>query len=403
MCNVLDRWNPNPFHETRRKGKTRQIRIQLVQTVLAGALIWLSASCSGFAGEAAMVGWKKQVFDFGAPDLRGVLMLPDDSTMQTAQYQPRQAGTAGQSTIVAKIDASASVPADITIMAFDLEYPASPLRACAYEMQAIGLDPVSQSVTDDMSSATLRSVEVREGKFEQIGFTRCLTRGTKLLAFHFAVKPQSVDEDGAVELGETIETFAEEMFREMSFEDDMPVSHWRGMTDIELKLGEQTTTLKASAAWTVAINDFSGPLPAELHLVRKRDGKDAGLVWLGAFPASESFDISGDGERILRDFIAKQSPDFGEIKLVLDDRLTLPEGISGEQHRFRFEITSKSGGEAGDVLAMVTRSGDKLYTLAWWSSPISGDIARERFMARLPGLTAYDLVLAAMNRLIVAR
>ncbi|WLR92053.1 hypothetical protein [Shinella zoogloeoides] len=255
----------------------------LAPSFLGGALIWLTASCSGFAEEPVAPGWKKQAFDFGAADLRGDIALPNDGTLQSDHFQPRQAGTAGRSTVVGKIASSATVPADVTVMAFDLEYPATPLRVCAYEAQTAGLDIVSQSVTDDQSSASLRSVKAKNGKFEQVAFTRCLTRGTKLLAFHFATKPAGTGEDAAVSAGEKIETFAATMFKGLTFADGKPVSHWEGMTDIPLKVGKRSTALKSSPAWTVAINDFNGAVPAELHLVRKRDGKDAGLIWLGAF------------------------------------------------------------------------------------------------------------------------
>lgn len=374
----------------------------LAWSFLGGALLWLTASCSGFAEESVAPGWKKQAFDFGAVDLRGDIALPDDAVLQSAQYQPRITGLAGRSTVVGKIASSATVPADVTVMAFDLEYPAAPLRVCAHEAQVEGLDVVSQAVSDDLSSASLRSVKAKDGKFEQVAFTRCLTRGAKLLAFHFATKPAGADEDAVVDAGERIETFAATMFRGTTFADGKPISHWQGMTDLVLKLGERSAPLKISPAWTVAINDFNSAVPAELHLVRKRDGKDAGLVCLGVFEASAGFDMARNGEKLLRDFMANQSPDFGEAKLLSNDRLALPDGASGERNRFIFEIASKSGGEAGDVLATVTRSGDRLYAVAWWSPPISGD-KRAAFMGRLPGFTAYDLAQAAMNRLMAAR
>lgn len=136
----------------------------LARSFLGGALIWLTAFCSGFAEEAVEPGWKKQAFDFGAADLRGDIALPNDAVLQSAHFQPRQAGTAGRSTVVGKVASSATVPADVTVMAFDLEYPATPLRVCAYEAQTARLDVVSQSVTDDQSSASLRSVKARNGK-----------------------------------------------------------------------------------------------------------------------------------------------------------------------------------------------------------------------------------------------
>lgn len=392
------------FRDTQKTDKNLVSKVSgaaVARSILCGALIWLTPLSSGFAAQTVAPGWKMQAFDFGAADLRGDIALPDDAALQTAHFQPRQSGTAGSTTVVGKIASSATVPADVTVMAFDLEYPTVPLGVCAYEVQLAGLTVVSQSVSDDLSDASLRSVKAKGGKFEQVAFTRCLTRGTKLLAFHFVMKPTGVDKDAAVAAGERMERLSATMFKDMAFADGKPISRWQGLTDISLVLGKRSTTLQTSPAWTVAINDFNGAFPAELHLIRKRDGQDAGLVWLGVFEASAGFDMVIDGQKLLRAFLAKQSANFGEAKLLVTDRIALPNG-SGEKQRFRFEVASKSGGDAGNLVATVTHSGDRLYAVAWWSPSFSGS-DRERFMARLPGMTAFDLAQQAASRLMAVR
>ena len=366
-------------------------------SILIGLAFWVLAPVWG----ATMSEWQKQTFDFGAPDLRGSLMLPSDAIMQTAKYQPRQGDSAGSTTVVAKIDVSARVPANITVMAFDLAYPAAPLRVCAYEVQALGLNLVSQAVEADISSASLRSVQMQGDQFKQITFTHCLTRGSKMIAFHFAATPaEGGGEDDAIKVGEKIETFAKAMLEDMTFDDGKPVSHWLGTTDLPLTQGEQTIALKTSGGWIATINDFNGSVPSVVLLTRRCDGKNAGFIWLGVLTAPEEGSLSSTGEQMLRELIARQSPDFGEIKLVSKDRLTLLNHVSGEQYRFRFDIFSKGKEDAGEVLATVTRSDDKFYGVAWWSPPLSAGSARERFMARLPGLTTYDLAQSAMAQLI---
>ncbi|CAM4082816.1 hypothetical protein BOTU111921_10790 [Bordetella tumbae] len=345
-------------------------------------------------------GWQTKTLNFGAPDLRADIALPKGATLQTVNYEPRQPNTAGRSVVVGKVTPSKTVPADVSIVAFDLEYPAAAVRLCAYEVQATGLDVISLSVSDDSASADLRSLKADEGKPVQVGFTRCLTRGTKLLVFHFVTATTGKhDERTAMRTGKSVETFARTMLDDIRFADGKPASHWAEMQDIPLKLGQHAATLNVSPAWQVVINDFNGAVPAEMHMVRKRDGKNAGLVWLAALETPNGFDMTRDGQSLLRDFMAKQSPDFGDAKLLSNDALPLSEGASGTKHRFRFEIRSKSGGEAGDLLATLTHSGHMLYAVALWSAPVSGN-NREKFMARLPGLTAYDLAQDALNRLL---
>lgn len=368
---------------------------------VVGLAIWLTASCHVWAQQPVPAGWRKQTFDFGSTDLRGEILVPANADFQTVEIQPRQAGTAGNVTVVGKIAPSATVPADVTIMALDLEYPAAALRVCLYEAGLIGLEVFSRSVAEDLSSASVRSMRVKDGRFEQVAYSRCLTRGTKLLVFHFIASPAATDEESAFATGGNIETFARTALDGLTFADGKPVSHWAGMTDVPLKLGSRTVALPVSPAWSIAINDFQGGIPAELSMVRKRDGKDAGLVWLGAFDSPAGFDIARDGETFLRDFIARQSPDFGSAKLLSSDSASPPDGVEGTKNHFHFDIATKTGGEAGEVFATVALSGDRLYTAAWWSPPVSGD-GRAAFMARLPGMTAFDLARRAADRMMAA-
>jgi len=379
---------------------TRKMRKKFSSTTLP-LLIALTTASWVTAAASLPTGWETKTLNFGAPDLRADIALPKGATLQTVNYEPRQPNTAGRSVVVGKVAPSKTVPADVSIVAFDLEYPAAAVRLCAYEVQATGLDVISLSVSDDSSSASLRSIKVDDGKPVQVGYTRCLTRGTKMLVFHFVTTASKNDERTAMRTGKGVEAFARTMLDDIRFADGKPASHWAEMQEIPLKLGQHATTLKVSPAWQVAINDFNGAVPAEIHMVRKRDGKDAGLVWLAAFDAPSGFDMTRDGQNLLRDFMAKQSADFGDAKLLSNDALPPSEGASGTKHRFRFEVRSKSGGEAGDLLATVTHDGRMLYVVALWSAPASGN-HREKFMARLPGLTTYDLAQDALNRLMTA-
>lgn len=215
---------------------------------VVGLLIWLTASCHVWAQQPVPAGWRKQTFDFGSTDLRGEILVPANADFQTVEIQPRPAGTAGNVTVVGKIAPSATVPADVTIIALDLEYPAAALRVCLYEVGLIGLEVFSRSVADDLSSASVRSMRVKDGRFEQVAYSRCLTRGTKLLVFHFIASPAGTDEESAFATGGNIETFARTALDGLTFADGKPVSHWAGMADVPLKLGARTVALPVSPA-----------------------------------------------------------------------------------------------------------------------------------------------------------
>ncbi|EXL10648.1 hypothetical protein BG36_01820 [Aquamicrobium defluvii] len=68
--------------------------------------------------------------------------------------------------------------------------------------------------------------------------------------------------------------------------------------------------------------------------------------------------MAHDRQKLLRDFIARQSPNFGDencfrviaLHCGADDRREAP---------FHFEVASKSRGEAGNLVATATHSGNR--------------------------------------------
>lgn len=339
--------------------------------------------------------WQTTEIDLGAPDLRFQISLPRDARVETTPYAPRAEGAAGRASVAAKITMPGPLPVEATVMVFDLEYPAAAARVCTFEVELVGMEILSTPISADQSAASVRSFGRDDAGLESVGFTRCLTRGQKLLVFHFSSAPAE-QATTLAEAGGSLETAAQRALDGITFDDGQPASHWDGMVQLPLRIGQARHTLPVAPDWDIAINDFTGPETAELNLTRHHLGRPAGIVWLGAFPAADGFDIRQDGAAVLEGFIQLQSPDFGTPSLRHHGRV---ETGPVEMHEFTFDIPIGSAPGAGVFEAVILLDEQRLYAAGWWTPHVEGD-ARARFMSQLPGQTAYDLVLAAALQLI---
>lgn len=98
-------------------------------------------------------------------------------------------------------------------------------------------------------------------------FVRWRALGNPAVRF-FSARVRKVDRDAA------------SFIDGLSWADGRQSSFGREMQAIPLRIGAKDLTLRIPRGWDIPINDFHGPLPAELHMVRRKDGKDVGLVWL---------------------------------------------------------------------------------------------------------------------------
>jgi hypothetical protein len=300
--------------------------------------------------------------------------------------------------IVGKIyPEKAGTPVEVTIQALDLTAPAAASRVCTHEAEIAGYTLRARRAEPDLSDAELFATK-SDGNRPICGvFSRCMTRGNKMLVTHFLFDVSGVmDEEEFDVRANQAQDYYKTFISSIVFADGHSPGYRNMMRKIPVTIGADKTTLSVPDVWQVPINDLRGPLPAELHLLRKNNsGEDTGLLWLAVQERKEQLDFEKLGPTLIGDYFVQQSPDAARPVLlqVSEDPDMRESGVASRS--FRFSTKNRAGEDVGEVLATLFWHDGRLYVLSLWSrwSPTAD---RNTFFSRLPGLTAYDLISAKL-------
>ncbi|MEO9336349.1 hypothetical protein ABFT80_02765 [Mesorhizobium sp. SB112] len=349
-------------------------------------------------------GWVRKTFDFGSEDINFQSLVPPGATVETVALGSPDPDTIGKIKIVGKIQpVDGNVPVEVTITAFDLVAPAAASRVCAYEIESAGYTLRSTKSAPDLSDMRIFATKSDGSRPMEGAFSQCFTRGNKVLALHFIFDvSKTTDLEAADALVAKAQDYANTMLSHIAFTDGKPTGYGAGMKDVPISIGTEKMNLSVPNLWNVAINDFHGPLPAELHLVRRKDEKSVGAIWLAVREMKEQPDLDELGKTLIRDYFVLQSLDAKPAVPVSsgDDPAFTNLGVAARN--FRFSVEDKSSEDAGDILATLIWHEGRLYVVSVWSiwAP-TGD--RNIFFSRLPGLTAYDLITATLSESIAGQ
>ncbi|NGN45302.1 hypothetical protein G6N74_30075 [Mesorhizobium sp. CGMCC 1.15528] len=364
------------------------------------ALAVITTPAAARQAESTGEGWVKKRFDFGAEDLAFEAAVPADASVKTTTMPPREAGTLGRIMIVGKIyPAKAGTPVEVTIQAFDLMAPAAASRVCAHEAEIAGYTLRARRAEPDLSDAELFAKKSDENRPIGGVFSRCMTRGNKMLVTHFLFDVSGVtDKDELDVRANQAQDYYKTFISSIVFADGHSPGYRNMMREIPVTIGADKTTLSVPDVWQVPINDFHGHLPAELHLLRKNNsGEDTGLLWLAVQERKEQPDLEKLGPTLIGDYFIQQWPDAERPVLLQgsEDPDMLESGVVSRS--FRFSAKNKAGEDIGEILATLIWHDGRLYVLSLWSrwAPAAD---RNTFFSRLPGLTAYDLISAKLVR-----
>ncbi|MEJ5018906.1 hypothetical protein WH297_04035 [Ochrobactrum vermis] len=348
-------------------------------------------------------GWSLKTFDFGDDDINFETYVPDTAKVQITTMRELDASREiGSVRIIGKIRL-ADAPIEATIKGYRLTTPASAARVCAYEIETSGYTLRQISSVADYSATQAFAVQPAETPYKSGVFSQCFSRGDKVLTFHVVADLAKAANDGErKEIGKIAHNVAGALFTNLIFSNGRVQAYDEYLKRIDIRIGRQTVALTVPDIWKVAINDFKGSLPAELHLQREKDGRTEGLFWLFAQDRKDKPDIQEIGPALIRDYFVQQSPDVKPPTLLAssEDEDFKKAGVASRQ--FRFSVTKKDGEDSGDLIANVIWHDQKLYVTSIWSrvSP-SGD--PNTFFSRLPGLTAFDLVQASLLQAVTNR
>lgn len=341
--------------------------------------------------------WKKHVFDFHSPTVNFEADVPAGSRVETVPMDDTEPGALGKVKIVGKVSPGANGPrVGATIMAYDLRSPPAALPICKYEAEIAGYTPRSMTTSPDLTEAKIFATQSDNGKPKGALLSHCFAKGHNALALHFVVNVTEERSPAAARKAlEELDAYSKAFLKNFKFSDGKQANFGAAMQRVPLRIGERAIRLQVPKEWSIPINDFRGPLPAELHMVRRSGGKDVGLIWLSVQDMKEKPDLETTGAAIIRDYFVKQTPDADPPVLLgasknsdlLDHRL--------ENREFRFSVRNRKGEDVGAIHATAVWKDGQLTVISQWSA-WAESARRNDFFSRLPGVTTYDLVRAAI-------
>lgn len=337
--------------------------------------------------------WAPMAFDFSAPALNFKSTVPQDAKVEMVPMDPTEPDSIGKVKIIGKVTAGKTgQKVETTIVGYNLQAPAAASRVCSFEAKASGYTPRLVSVTPDLTEAQLFANKAENGKTLSAAFSYCFARANQALAIHFIVDLSSAETvEAANDLVHQTNDFAQSFIRSLTFGNNQQSSFGDDWQTVPLRIGDKETWIHVPHGWDIPINDFRGSLPAELHMVRRKNGKDVGLVWLFVQDMKEKPDLETSGTAIVKDYFVKQTPDARPPVLISSGEDTTLAQLGIAAHTFRFSVEDKKGSDAGDIETTVIWHEGRLSVLTLWSAWTSAP-DRNSFFSRLPGLTVYDIV-----------
>lgn len=338
-------------------------------------------------------GLERREFNFGDKALSFTSYLPAAAKIETATIDTSEPLTGiGRIRIVGKIAFPDTPQVEATITAFQLASVANPARVCAHQAEQIGYSVAASATTSDLAQAQVLAFATRDGRRTQGAFGQCYARGERLLSIYVLIDLRDAkDNDAARTILNRARDLASPIVANLAFADEQPSSFRDGLGEAKLRGLGRDLVLAFPKSWQVAINDFTGRLPAELHLTRSSGDKSRGALWLAAQERAEQPDLDKLGPALIADYFAQQSKGTQAPMLLVagEDPLFSNAGIAARS--FRFSLKDKAGKNAGDILAILLWHKNRLYVVSLWSPwPASADA--NIFYSRLPGLTAYDMM-----------
>ncbi|MBK0023977.1 hypothetical protein IAE29_23350 [Ochrobactrum sp. S46] len=369
---------------------------------LAGSLFILSILATIVAGTAFAQGndislkdsvLVTQEFDFSAPALNFTTRVPHDSRVETVPMEPTEPNTIGKVMVIGKIaPREGDLKVETTMIGYNLQAPAAALRICSFDVEALGYTIRIFRTAPDLTEAKLLAKKASNGKPQSAVLSYCFARSQQALGIYFIVDVSgAASEKAADDLVRRADEYAASFVDNLSWENGRQSNFGEELQAVPVRIGDKQNLLHIPSGWAIPINDFRGPLPAELHLIKRKNGKDVGLLWLFVQDMKEKPDLETSGAAIVKNYFVKQTPDArAPVLLASGEDSTLAEqGIASRT--FRFSVENKQGSNAGDIEATVVWHNGRLSVLTLWS-PWTSAADRNTFFSRLPGITVYDIV-----------
>jgi hypothetical protein len=178
---------------------------------------------------------------------------------------------------------------------------------------------------------------------------------------------------------------------ELAFADGVSTSFGGLLDDVTVVFGQDRVDFAVPSVWEMAFNDFTGPLPAEMQMIRHGDGGPTkGLLWLHVVEVDQPADLEEVGARFVTQYFQN----------VHDDQVTfdvIENKVDDDEPELEARVLRIDVGDIGDIEASVIWHDGRLYVLGLWQN-FEPPTDRAQFFTRLPAQSSFVMMKNALVR-----
>lgn len=353
------------------------------------SIVWLAVATSAFAQDDR--DWETRAFDFADPLLNFSTSVVRGASIDTVPMNRPAQGTIGNIGNIGLV----KDPREwlkVTIVGYALASPAAPEALCRYEIEADGYRIRNIRSTPNMAMTEAFATKADDQQQKTGAFTRCYARGQSALTVHVLFDVSDITTQDAYDARRAAGFEVYQKFVEgLDFADGAAPNFGDNLLDVPVTLGEQAIAFAVPAIWDVPINDFTGPLPAEMQMLRPGEGGPTkGLMWLHVVEGDQPTDLEEVAERFVVQYFQNMDDTALTLEMVsntVDD--TLPELAA--------RVVRVNVAEGGDIEASVIWHNGRLHVLGLWQN-FDPPTDKVQFFTRLPALSSFVMMKNSLVR-----
>lgn len=360
-----------------------------MRTLIFAVFLGLLPPVIAFAQDEAT--WDRRQFDFADPLLNFTTDVARGSSVETIQMNRPAPGAIGNIGNIGLVQ-DARDWLKVTIVGYSLASPAAPAALCRYEIEADGYRIRNIRSTPDMTMTEAFATKANDQQQTTGAFTRCYARGQSALTVHvlFDVSDITTQEAYDARRAAGFEVY-QQFVQGLVFEDGTPPNFGGQLLKLPVSLGEQTIEFAVPPVWDVAFNDFTGPLPGEMQMVRTGEGGPTkGLMWLHVLEGDEPADL----EDVAARFVTQYFQNVNDAPLTLE---VVGNTVDDALPQLAARVVRITVAEAGDILASMIWHDGRLYILGLWQN-FDPPTDKVQFFTRLPALSSFVMMKDSLVR-----
>ncbi|MEO9862796.1 hypothetical protein [Yoonia sp.] len=353
------------------------------------SIVWLAVATPAFAQDD--FDWETRAFDFADPLLNFSTSVVRGASIDTVPMNRPAPGTIGNIGNIGLV----KEPREwlkVTIVGYALASPAAPEALCRYEIEADGYRIRNIRSTPDMTMTEAFATKANDQQQTTGAFTRCYARGQSALTVHVLFDVSDITTQDAYDARRAAGFEVYQKFVErLDFADGAAPNFGDNLLDVPVTLGEQTIAFAVPAIWDVPINDFTGPLPAEMQMLRSGEGGPTkGLMWLHVVEGDQPIDLEEVAER----FVVQYFQNMDDAALTLE---VVSNTVDDTVPELAARVVRVNVAEGGDIEASVIWHDGRLHVLGLWQN-FDPPTDKMQFFTRLPALSSFVMMKNSLVR-----